>query len=99
VDLAAPTTTVLEYCRSPFRRCGTKEGCAEGRLRRLHRVVGELAGEDSDFRAVNACIQFATTLDGKALFTVESLPRVVPDGTLHPGAAAMVELSWVRSVA
>jgi xanthine dehydrogenase small subunit len=39
-------------------------------------------------KAVNACIQFVPTLDGKALFTVESLRQ--PDGALHPVQAAMV---------
>jgi xanthine dehydrogenase small subunit len=39
-------------------------------------------------KAVNACMQFVPTLDGKALFTVENLRQ--PDGTLHPVQEAMV---------
>jgi len=41
------------------------------------------------YRAVNACIQFVPTLDGKALYTVESLKR--PGGSAHPVQQAMVE--------
>ena len=48
-----------------------------GRLRRLHggdrRAATGDAARSSDFKAVNACIQFLPTLDGKALFTVEDL--------------------------
>jgi xanthine dehydrogenase small subunit len=40
-------------------------------------------------RAVNACIQFAPTLHGKQLITVESL--VSREGALHPVQRAMVE--------
>jgi xanthine dehydrogenase small subunit len=40
-------------------------------------------------KAVNACIQFLPTLDGKALFTVEDV--AAPDGALHPVQQALVE--------
>jgi xanthine dehydrogenase small subunit len=40
-------------------------------------------------RAVNSCIQFLPTLDGKALYTVEDLRQ--PDGSLHPVQQAMVD--------
>lgn len=42
------------------------------------------------YRAVNACIQLLPTLDGKALFTVESL-RDRDTGRLHPVQQAMVD--------
>ena len=41
------------------------------------------------FRAVNSCIQFVPTLDGKELITVESLKG--PEGALHPVQQAMVD--------
>ena len=90
VDALRPTTTVLGYLREHIRRCGTKEGCAEGDCGACTVVLGELVGEELRFLAVNACIQFLPTLDGKALFTVESL-KSRADGTLHPVQRAMVE--------
>ena len=90
VDALPPTTTVLDYLREHIRRCGTKEGCAEGDCGACTVVLGELIGDELRFRAVNACIQFLPTLDGKALFTVESLKHR-PDGAPHPVQRAMVE--------
>ena len=84
-----PTRTVLQYLREDLRRTGTKEGCAEGDCGACTVVVAELnRGEDDlDLRAVNACIQFLPTLDGKELITVESLSN----GDLHPVQQAMVD--------
>jgi xanthine dehydrogenase small subunit len=84
-----PTRTVLQYLREDMVRTGTKEGCAEGDCGACTVVVAELHGETVRFRAINSCIQFLPTLDGKALFTVESLKR--PDGGLHPVQQAMVD--------
>jgi xanthine dehydrogenase small subunit len=84
-----PTTTVLQWLRGAERRCGTKEGCAEGDCGACTVVLGELDGGAVRLRAVNACLVFLPALDGKALFTVESLRA--PDGTLHPVQRALVE--------
>ena len=84
-----PTRTVLQYLREDLVRTGTKEGCAEGDCGACTVVVGELHDETVRCRAINSCIQFLPTLDGKALFTVESLKR--PDGSLHPVQQAMVD--------
>ncbi len=84
-----PNTTVLAYLREHLRRTGTKEGCAEGDCGACTVVVGELDGERVRFRAVNSCIKFLPTLDGKELFTVESLRAA--DGSLHPVQRAMVD--------
>ncbi|APV50992.1 xanthine dehydrogenase small subunit [Betaproteobacteria bacterium GR16-43] len=86
---ASPTTTLLQYLRGPLGRCGTKEGCAEGDCGACTVVVGEPHGEGMRYRAVNSCIRFVPTLDGKEVVTVESLRA--PDGTLHPVQQALVE--------
>ena len=83
-----PSLTVLHLLRYHLRRTGTKEGCAEGDCGACTVVLGELEGARVRFRAVNACILFAPMLDGRALFTVESLKR---EGELHPVQRAMVE--------
>lgn len=86
-----PTRTVLQYLREDLRRTGTKEGCAEGDCGACTVVVAELDhdGESVRVRAVNSCIQFLATLDGKELITVESLRG--KDGSLHPVQKAMVD--------
>ena len=83
-----PALTVLNLLRYDLRRTGTKEGCAEGDCGACTVVLGELEGGRVRFRAVNACILFAPVLDGRALFTVESLGR---EGDLHPVQQAMVD--------
>ena len=84
-----PTRTVLQYLREDLRRKGSKEGCAEGDCGACTVVVAELVrgGNDVSLKAINSCIQFLPTLDGKELITVESLA----DGDeLHPVQSAMV---------
>ena len=107
VDRAEPTRTVLDWLREDARCTGTKEGCNEGDCGACTVVIGELAaGVDSDdvvgglrLRSANACIQFLPTLDGKALFTVESLQASTltadtaglrGETALHPVQQAMV---------
>jgi len=89
VEVIDPTMTVLNYLRLVERRCGTKEGCAEGDCGACTVVLGEREGDKLAYRAVNSCIQFMPTLDGKQLLTVEDLQS--GDGSLHPVQQAMVD--------
>ncbi|MGH1483503.1 MAG: xanthine dehydrogenase small subunit [Geminicoccales bacterium] len=90
VDEVEPTLSVLYFLRERRRLTGTKEGCAEGDCGACTVVVAELQNEELVLKAVNACIQFVPTLDGKALFTVEYLRRQA-GGALHPVQQAMVD--------
>ena len=89
VQGVAPTQTILQHLREDLRCLGTKEGCAEGDCGACTVVLGSLEQGKVTLKAVNACIGFMPTLDGKALFTVEDLAR--PDGALHPVQQALVE--------
>ena len=86
-----PTMTALEYLRDVRGRTGTKEGCAEGDCGACTVVLGELTEDGSriDYRAVNSCIRFLPTLDGKELITVENLQPA--RDSLHPVQQAMVD--------
>ena len=70
-----PTRTVLQFLREDRHRTGTKEGCAEGDCGACTVALIELddTGEKLRTRAINACIQFLPSIDGKELITVESL--------------------------
>lgn len=83
-----PTRTLLQYLREDLRRTGTKEGCAEGDCGACTVVLAELVGQRVQFRAINACIQFLPALDGRALFTIESLGS---PADLHPVQRALVD--------
>jgi xanthine dehydrogenase small subunit len=85
----APTTTLLAYLREGRGRTGTKEGCAEGDCGACTVVVGEFDGSRIAYRAVNSCIRFLPTLDGKEIVTVQGLKRA--HGNLHPVQQAMVD--------
>ncbi|WP_159696283.1 xanthine dehydrogenase small subunit [Massilia sp. 9I] len=86
---AQPTQTILQHLREDLHCTGTKEGCAEGDCGACTVVIGSLEGGQLELKAVNSCIQFTPTLDGKALFTVEDLQQ--QDGSLHPVQQALVE--------
>ena len=89
VDDVEPTRTVLQFLREDLGRKGTKEGCAEGDCGACTVVVAEANGDDLELRAINSCIQFLPTIDGKELITVESLAPDTDD--LHPVQRALVD--------
>lgn len=89
-----PTMTVLNYLRYERALTGTKEGCAEGDCGACTVVLGDLVNGELRYQAVNACIQFLPTLDGKELITVEDLKS--EDGAQHPVQQAMVEANGTQ---
>ncbi len=89
LDSIAPTQTVLEYLRGVERMTGTKEGCAEGDCGACTVVIGDLAGDEIRYSAVNSCIMFVPALHGRQLITVEHLRQ--SDGSLHAVQQAMVD--------
>jgi len=89
VEVVDATRSLLQYLREDLNRTGSKEGCAEGDCGACTVVIAEAIDNQLRYRAVNACIQFLPTLDGKALFTVESLKQA--DGSLHPVQQSMVD--------
>lgn len=87
---ASPTQSVLQFLREQLRLTGTKEGCAEGDCGActITEAVRTADGRIR-FRAVNACIRFLPTLDGRVIWTVEALRGA--DGGLHPVQQALVD--------
>ncbi len=88
LDHFDPRRTLLQYLREDLRRCGTKEGCAEGDCGACTVVIGRPYAGRICFEARNACIQLLGPLSGCALYTVESLGTAQD---LHPVQQAMVE--------
>jgi carbon-monoxide dehydrogenase small subunit len=77
--------TALELIRDRLELKGTKEGCGIGECGACTIIV--------DGRAVNACLMFAAQLDGRQIFTVESLDQA---GQLHPIQEAFAEQHAVQ---
>ena len=85
-----PTRTVLQYLREDEGLCGTKEGCAEGDCGACTVTIAERHDKGGiRYRAVNSCIMFVPSLDGKQLLTVEHVTG--ENGALHPVQQAMVD--------
>jgi len=84
-----PNKTILDYVRDDLKKTGTKEGCAEGGCGACTIVLGELNKNKIIYKAINACISFLPTLNGKHLILVEDL--IEEDNKLHPVQEAMVK--------
>ncbi len=84
-----PNQTLLNYIRTELKKTGTKEGCSEGGCGACTIVLGELVANKIIYKAVNSCISFVPTLNGKQLIIVEDL--VSKNGQLHPVQDAMVK--------
>lgn len=88
-----PNQTLLQYLRTDAGLYGTKEGCAEGDCGACVVALGERVDDSGDepmqWRAVNSCIRLLSSVNGKAVTTVEGLQQ--PGGTLHPVQQVMVD--------
>ena len=83
-----PNETILNYIRLRLKKTGTKEGCAEGGCGACTVVIGELKKNNIVYKAINSCIAFTPSLEGKQLLVVEDL--MLKNGSLHPVQSAMV---------
>ena len=83
-----PNETLLNYVRTKLRKTGTKEGCAEGGCGACTIVLVELKNNNIIYKAINSCIAFVPSLEGKQLLVVEDL--VSNSGNLHTVQEAMV---------
>ena len=84
-----PNETLLNYIRTKLKKIGTKEGCAEGGCGACTVVIGELKNNEIHYKAINSCITFLPTLQGKQIIIIEDL--ISKDGSLHPVQQAMVK--------
>ena len=89
VELSNPDSneTLLNFIRTKLKKTGTKESCAEGGCGACTVVLGELENNNINYKAINACIAFVPSLEGKQLILVEDL---ISKGELHPVQKAMV---------
>ena len=83
-----PNETILNYIRLRLKKTGTKEGCAEGGCGACTIVIGELKKNNIIYKAINSCIAFIPSLEGKQLLVIEDL--MLKNGSLHPVQSAMV---------
>ena len=84
-----PNQTLLNYIRTELKKTGTKEGCSEGGCGACTIVLGELVDNKIVYKAINSCISFVPSLNGKQLIIVEDL--VSENGKLHQVQDAMVK--------
>ena len=84
----SPNMTVLNYLRTEIKKTGTKEGCGSGDCGACTVVLGELVDGKLEYRSVNSCLTFVSSLHGKQLITVEDLQN---KSSLHPVQKALVD--------
>ncbi|MDC0152920.1 xanthine dehydrogenase small subunit [Candidatus Pelagibacter sp.] len=83
-----PNETILNYVRLNLKKTGTKEGCAEGGCGACTVVLGDLKNNKIVYQAINSCIAFVPSLEGKQLILIEDL--VSKNGALHSVQEAMI---------
>ena len=83
-----PNEILLNYIRTKLKKIGSKNGCSEGGCGACTVVLGEIKNNEINYKAINSCITFLPTLQGKQLILVEDL--ISKNGSLHPVQQAMV---------
>ena len=83
-----PNEILLNYIRTKLKKIGSKNGCSEGGCGACTVVLGEIKNNEINYKAINSCITFLPTLQGKQLILVEDL--ISKKGLLHPVQQAMV---------
>jgi aerobic carbon-monoxide dehydrogenase small subunit len=83
---AAADMRALDLLRDLLDLTGTKEGCGRGECGACTILL--------DGKPVNACLLYASKLQGRSVETIEGLSR--PDGSLHPIQEAFLEEGAVQ---
>ncbi len=89
-----PSTTVLNWLRNYAHHTETKEGCAEGDCGACTVVVAQpdKSSQKLIYKAVNSCLLFLPSIDGKLLITSRGLaPETDNVNILHPVQKAIVD--------
>lgn len=93
-DDVPPTRTLLELLREDLHATSCKEGCGEGDCGACSVVLAEINAEGAlEYKAVNACIRLASSIQGMALWTAEDIAKPVDAAdhqSLHPVQQAMI---------
>ncbi len=76
-----PGIRVLDLLRDVLNLYGTKEGCGRGECGACTILM--------DGKAVNACLMYASKLDGREVLTIEGIEG--EDGALHPVQESFLE--------
>jgi xanthine dehydrogenase small subunit len=82
-----PAITLLDFLRKTMSLKGTKEGCREGDCGACTVLVGELFGNEIQYKTVNSCLLPIGSVQGKHVVSIEGLN--VDD--LSPVQLAIVE--------
>ena len=82
-----PATTLLDFLRKNLFLTGTKEGCREGDCGACTVLVGELSGNEINYKTINSCLLPVGSVVGKHVVSIEGLNV---EG-LSPVQLAMVE--------
>ena len=70
-----PATSLLDFIRRNKNLKGTKEGCREGDCGACTVLIGEMNGNEIEYKNVNSCLVPIGDMNGKHVITIEGLNR------------------------